>query len=112
MLEHLNSAYQIQHRKFERPLSLFMENQLIMTIRYLRYYPIHRLLTFNFDVGVSTVNAIITYVEDTLRASGSFDLDHLESQSAAVAIDMTESPIHRPKKTKAKIILVKRNDTP
>ncbi len=112
MLEHLNSAYQIQHRKGGRPRSLPMEDQLIMTLRYLRYYPTQRLLAFDFGVGVATVNAIITWVEDTLRASGSFDLDHLEAPSAAVAIDVTESPIQRPKKTKAKIILVKRNDTP
>ncbi|VPR19242.1 transposase [Streptococcus pneumoniae] len=108
MLEHLNSAYQIQHRKGGRPRSLPMEDQLIMTLRYLRYYPTQRLLAFDFGVGVATVNAIITWVEDTLRASGSFDLDHLEAPSAAVAIDVTESPIQRPKKTKAKIILVKR----
>ncbi|CGE96259.1 type I restriction-modification system S subunit [Streptococcus pneumoniae] len=112
MLEHLNSAYQIQHRKGGRPRSLPMEDQLIMTLRYLRYYPTQRLLAFDFGVGVATVNAIITWVEDTLRASGSFDLDHLEAPSAAVAIDVTESPIQRPKKNKAKIILVKRNDTP
>ncbi|VSI81346.1 transposase [Streptococcus pneumoniae] len=110
MLEHLNSAYQIQHRKGGRPRSLPMEDQLIMTLRYLRYYPTQRLLAFDFGVGVATVNAIITWVEDTLRASGSFDLDHLEAPSAAVAIDVTESPIQRPNKTKAKIILVKRND--
>ncbi|VPI29338.1 transposase [Streptococcus pneumoniae] len=112
MLEHLNSAYQIQHRKGGRPRSLPMEDQLIMTLRYLRYYPTQRLLAFDFGVGVATANAIITWVEDTLRASGSFDLDHLEAPSAAVAIDVTESPIQRPNKTKAKIILVKRNDTP
>lgn len=104
MLEHLNSAYQIQHRKGGRPRSLPMEDQLIMTLRYLQYYPTQRLLAFDFGVGVA--------VEDTLRASGSFDLDHLEAPSAAVAIDVTESPIQRPNKTKAKIILVKRNDTP
>lgn len=103
MLEHLNSAYQIQHRKGERPRSLPMEDQLIMTLRYLRYYPTQRLLAFDFGVGVATVNAIITWVEDTLRASGSFDLDHLEAPSAAVAIDVTESPIQRPKKPKQKL---------
>ncbi|VSW38409.1 transposase (IS4 family) [Streptococcus pneumoniae] len=50
MLEHLNSAYQIQHRKGGRPRSLPMEDQLIMTLRYLRYYPTQRLLAF-VDLG-------------------------------------------------------------
>ena len=49
---------------------------------------------------------------DSLRSSGLFDLDHLEAPSATVAIDVTESPIQRPKKTKARIILVKRRDIP
>ena len=76
----------------------------MMTLRYLRYYPTQRLLVFDFGVGVGTVNAIITWVEDTLRASGSFDLDQLKAPSATLAIDVTESPIQRPKKTKDTII--------
>lgn len=70
------------------------------------------MLAFDFGVGVATVNETITWVEDTLRSSGLFDLDHLEAPSATVAIDVTESPIQRPKKTKARIILVKRKDIP
>jgi len=110
MLEHLNSAYQSQHQKGSRPRALSIEEQLILTLRYLRYYPTQRLLAFDFGVSVATVNATITWVEDTLRASDSFDLDHLEVPSMPIAIDVTESP-NVPKKNKDKIILVKRNDT-
>lgn len=78
MLDCLNSAYQEQHRKGGRPRRLSMEDQLIMTLRYLRYYPTQRLLAFDFGVGVATVNETITWVEDTLRSSGLFDLDHLK----------------------------------
>ncbi len=60
MLEHLNSAYQIQHRKGTHPHSMPMEHQHIMTLRNLRYYPTQRLLTFDLGVDVATVNAIIT----------------------------------------------------
>ncbi len=112
MLDCLTDAYQEQHRKGGRPRRLSMEDQLIMTLRYLRYYPTQRLLAFDFGVGVATVNETITWVEDSLRSSGLFDLDHLEAPSATVAIDVTESPIQRPKKTKARIILVKRRDIP
>lgn len=80
-----------------------MEEQLIMTLRYLRYYPIQRLLAFDFGVGMATVNETITWVEDTLRSSGLFNLDHLEAPSATVAIDVTESPIQRPKKPKQEL---------
>ena len=80
----------------------------MMTFRYLRYYPTHRLLAFDFGVGVTTVNETITWVEDTLR----FDLNNLEAPSATIAIDITENPIQRPQKTKSRIILVKRKDIP
>ncbi len=90
-------AYQEQHRKGGRPRRLSLEERLIMTLRYLRYYPTQCLLAFDFDVGMATVNETITWVEDTLRSSGLFDLDHLEAPSATVAIDVTESPIQRPK---------------
>ena len=103
MLDCLNSAYQEQHQKGGRPRRLSMEEQLIMTLRYLRYYPTQRLLAFDFGVGVATVNETITWVEDTLRSSGLFDLDHLEAPSATVAIDVIESPIQRPKKPKQEL---------
>lgn len=113
MLEHLNTVYQVQHQKGGRPRSLSMADQLIMTLRYWRYYPTQRLLALDFGVGVATVNAILTWVENTLRASDSFDLDHLKAPSASVvAIDVIESPIQRPQKNKAKITLVKRSDMP
>ncbi len=48
-------------------------------------------------------NETITWVEDTLRSSGLFDLDHLEAPSATVAINVTESPIQRPKKPKQEL---------
>lgn len=73
MFDHLNATYQMQNQKGGRPRRLSMEDQLILT---LRYYPTQRLLAFDFGVSVATVNATITWVEDTLRASGSFDLDN------------------------------------
>lgn len=103
MLDCLTDAYQEQHWKGGRPRRLSMEDQLIMTLRYLRYYPTQRLLALDYGVGVATVNETITWVEDTLRSSGLFDLDHLEAPSATVAIDVTESPIQRPKKPKQEL---------
>lgn len=115
MLECLNSAYSKEHRRGGRPRHLSMEDQLIMTLRYLRYYSTQRLLAFDFGVGVGTVNATITWVEDTLRASGLLiwiNYRLLQAPSASVVINVTESLIQRPQKTKEKIILVKRKDIP
>lgn len=107
MLTCLNVAYQRQHRQGGRPRKLRMEDQLMMTLRHLRYYPTQRLLAFDFGVGVATVHATLTWVEDTLRSSGLFELDKLEAPSS-LAIDVTESPIQRPKKTKEKATQAKR----
>ena len=75
---------------------LSLEEQLMMTLRYLRYYPAQRLLAFDFGVEVATVNETITWVEATLRSSSLFNLDNLEAPSTTMAIDVTESPIQRP----------------
>lgn len=56
MLDCLTDAYQEQHRKGGYPRRLSMEEQLIMTLRYLRYYSTQCLLAFDFGVGVATVN--------------------------------------------------------
>lgn len=50
------------------------ENQLMMTLLYLRYYP----LAFDFGVSVATVNAT-TWVEDALRVSELFEFRLFES---------------------------------
>lgn len=61
---------------------------------------------------MATVNETIAWVEDTLCSSSLFELDDLEAPSTIMATDVTESPIQRPKKAKARITLVKRRDTP
>lgn len=102
MISCRDTAYKTKHRKGGCPEKLSLEEQLIMTLRYLCHYPTQRLLAFDFGVGVATVNETITWVEDTLRSSGLFDLDNLEAPSATMAIDVTESPIQRPKKKQSK----------
>lgn len=96
MISYRDTVYKTKHRKGGRPKKLSLKEQLIMTLRYLRHYPTQRLLAFDF--GVATVNEAITWGEDTLRSSGLFDLDNSEAPSATMAIDVTESPIQRPKK--------------
>lgn len=96
MLTCLNVAYKSQHRQGGRARKLSMEEQLMMTLRHLRYYPTQRLLAFDFSVGVATANVTLTWVENTLRSSGLFELDNLEAPSI-LTIDVIESPIQRPK---------------
>ena len=63
-------------------------------------------LAFDFDVAKSTVSDTIVMVENTLIQNGTFHLPGkkalLEKENAGrtLAVDVTESPIERPKKNK------------
>ncbi|GFH42596.1 hypothetical protein Hs30E_11470 [Lactococcus hodotermopsidis] len=98
MLEILNKAYQAEHLTGGRPRCLSLENQLLLTLRYWRHYPTQRLIAFDFDVPLSCVSRTITWVENTLHEEGSFDIEGVKDKDHWFAIDVTESPIQRPKK--------------
>jgi hypothetical protein len=110
MLEILSQAYQVEHQAGGRPRCLSLENQLLLTLRYWRHYPTQRLLAFDFDVPLSCVSRTITWVEDTLREEGSFNIEEVKDNDHWFAIDVTESPIQRPKKTNVTTIQEKNTD--
>ena len=89
-------------KKSGRPHSLSFENQLLMTLNYLRSYRTQIELSADFGLAESNVNRTIKKVENALIRSRVFAL-HKRNQSIAdqdfVIIDVTESPIERPKKT-------------
>jgi len=70
----------------------------------LRQYVPQKELAFEFDVSEATVHTVITWVEDTLAMSGKFSLPGkkalLEDETIEIVlVDVTESPIERPKTT-------------
>ena len=89
-------------KKSGRPHSLSFENQLLMTLNYLRSYRTQIELSADFGLAESNVNRTIKKVENALIRSRVFALPK-RNQSIAdqdfVIIDVTESPIERPKKT-------------
>jgi len=110
MLRVLEKSYEQAHRKGGRPRKLRLEDQLIMTLRYLRHYDIQLKLAFDFEVGEATVHDTLVWVEDCLFESGLFALPGMEQafeegRVTDIAIDVTE----RPKKDKRPPIQVKRN---
>ena len=64
----------------------------------------------------STANRIITRVEDVLIASGKFSLPKRreveETQWTVVLVDVTETPIEKPKKRKSATLVAKSSVTP
>lgn len=114
MVEILKSAYIQKHKKGGRNRKLTIEDQLLITLKYLRQYVTQKELAFEFEVGEATVNDVIKWVEDTLIKDGKFSLPGkkalLEDDSIEVIlVDVTECPIERPEKNRKNGIREKRN---
>lgn len=114
----LKEAYTNKPRKWRggRKKKLTIEEQLFMTLKYLRQYVTQKELAFEFEVGEATVCDTIRWVEDTLIKSGSFSLPGkkilLEDTSIEVVlVDVTECPVERPQKNKENGIPAKRKGT-
>jgi len=90
-----------------RPSKLSLEDQLLMTLEYWREYRTYFPIGQSWGVNESTADRIIRKIEDTLVSSRAFTLpgkkklQKSDYQLEVVVVDVTETPIERPKKTKA-----------
>jgi len=117
MVEVLINAYQEKHKRGGRKPKLTIEEQLILTLKYLRQYVTQKELAYEFEVGEATVHDIIVWVENTLVKDEKFKLPGkkvlLEDSSIEVIlVDVMECPIERPKKNNESGIPGKRRNTP
>jgi hypothetical protein len=117
MVEVLRDVYAEKHKRRGRHADLSREDQLFMSLKYWRQYVTQKELAFEFEVGETTVHDTIVWVEDTLVKSGKFELPGKkalceDTEIEIVLVDVTESPIERPKKNSANGIPGKRNGTP
>ena len=110
MVKILKDAYAARPKKWRggRKKKLSVEEQLILTLKYYRYYITKKVLAFEFGVGEATVCDTIRWVEDALIKDGTFSLPGkktlLEDDSIEVfLVDVTECPIECPQKT-AKVL--------
>ena len=114
----LKNAYDSRPRKWRggRKKKLSFEEQLMMTLKYYRYYITQKALAFEFEVGEATVSDTIKWVEETLIKDGTFSLPGkkalLEDDSIEVVlVDVTECPVECPKKNSENTIPEKRKGT-
>jgi len=102
----LVAAYEERHRKGGRDSKLSVGDQLLLTLQYWREYRTMAHLAFDFGIAKSTVSDTITLVENVLIQDGAFRLPGKkallakENAGRILAVDVTESPIERPKKNK------------
>ena len=111
MLESLQAAFDQQHQRGGKPpTKLRVEDRLLITLQYWRTYITMEHLAYEYNTVVSNIHKVIEWVEDTLIRDGSFHLPGKKTLIAedqklrTIAIDVTESPIERPKKSRKSTI--------
>ena len=119
MVEILNKSDKEKKSKGGRKSKLSIEDRLLMTLEYLREYRTYLHISKDYGLSESTCYVTIKWVEDTLIKSKCFALPGKkeltkdpEITDDLHLIDVTESPIERPKKDKNSFILEKRKNTP
>ena len=110
--------YEELKKKTGRPSKLSLENQVLMTLEYLREYRTYFHIGQSWGLNESTVYRIITKIENilikspTFRLPGKKQLLKSTTQINVVVVDVTESPIERPKKNRKSITVEKRKSIP
>lgn len=110
-------TYSPAKQKTGRLGKLGLEDQLLMTLEYLREYRTYFHIGQSWGVNESTAYRIIRRIEDTLLASRAFtltgkkQLQKVDTKLELVVIDVTETPIERPKKNKSDSSVEKRKTT-
>jgi hypothetical protein len=114
MVDILRQADSLKKSKGGRKNKLNLEDQLLVTLEYLREYRTYFHIGQNYGISESSAYKTIKWVEDTLIKHPNFALPGHKAlmkndmDYAVVLVDATESPITRPKKNKSSIIQEKR----
>ena len=117
MVEILQKGYKEKHRRLGRTPKLSIEDQLLVTLEYLRKYRTYAHIAASFGIAESNIYRGIKWVENTLIQDGIFSLPgrkallKSDEKNKVVLIDATESPIERPPKNKNDTILGRKSGT-
>jgi hypothetical protein len=101
-----------------RPSKLSLADQLLLTLMYWREYRTQFHIAKSYGIHEANVNRIIRKVEGALAASGAFKLPGKRAvrsegvKISFVIVDVTETPIERPKKSKDSATAGRKNDIP
>ncbi|GHV09539.1 hypothetical protein FACS189485_22250 [Spirochaetia bacterium] len=102
----LQKGFDKLHLQGGKPPSLTVQDKLFITLKYLREYQTMESIGAEYGVCKGTVSMAVKWVEDTLKKPPDFKLPGkkiLKEETSAiqyVVVDVTESPVQRPKKTK------------
>ena len=117
MVEILEGAEAAKKTQGGRTSKLCVEDKLLLALEYLRNYPTYLRLGQNYGVSESYACKVHRWVEDTLVKDKRFALPSRRAllksdiEYEVVLVDVSESPIERPKKDSGSTTPAKRNDT-
>jgi len=115
MLSILQKEFKAMHKNGGKPPKLTPEDKLYVTLKYLRDYRTMDSIASEYKVCKGTICLSIQWVEDTLVKDGTFALPEkrtLKKKSNAIeyiVVDVTESPINRPKNNQKEYYSGKKN---
>jgi hypothetical protein len=104
--------------KSGRPPKLSVEDQVLMTLEYWREYRTFFHIARSWGIHESSVWRTIRRVEDILTKSKAFTLPGKKKLQLAdheiefIVVDVAETPIERPKKSRKPSTAGRRSDTP
>lgn len=99
-----------------RPNKLSIEDQVLLTLEYLREYRTYFHIAQSWGVNESTAYRLIRKVEECLiksrvfRLPGKKNLLKSKQEIEVVVVDVTETPIDRPKKNKNTTTAVRKSN--
>lgn len=118
MVELVTKHLSKKRRKTGRPSKLTVEDQVLLTLEYWREYRTLFHLAKSWGLHESNVCRVIRRVEDILTTSRAFKLPGKKTLQVSdheiefVVVDVAETPIERPKKSKNATTVAKRSATP
>lgn len=116
MIKILSVAYAIKHEFGGKPDKVQLEDKLLIALNYWREYRTYAHLGVTYGYSESQVCRIVKWCEDVLIKSGQFTVGGKKellsiNPEHLVLIDVTESPIQRPKKKAKEILFGKEEKT-
>jgi hypothetical protein len=118
MVELVSRRLTKTRRQSGRPPKLSVEDQVLLTLEYWREYRTLFHLATSWGLHESNVCRVIRRVEDILTKSRAFKLPGKKKLQLAdheiefVVVDVAETPVERPKKSKKPTTAAKRSGTP
>jgi hypothetical protein len=115
MVEVVNKAIEQRPTQRGHVATYGVEDQILIMLQYYREYPTFFSLGDSWGLHESTAQRTVRKIEDILIKDGTFSLPGDKSlrnltNKNLVLVDVTESPVERPKKSKGDAIRVKRKN--